>query len=458
MMAPLIIYMSSFPLSSSDLIRGRRESSLIKHLVPRLRGDDGIFRDAMTRIRFPCALVAVLLAAAAPALAATPGIAAGNQHALVLQANGSVWAWGDNRKGQLGDGTDVNRPAPVQVLKPGSGVIQIAAGKFFSLALKKDGSVWGWGDNQWGQLGDGTDVNRSAPVQVLAPGSSVVSIAAGADFAYALKKDGSVWAWGYNSAGPEGPYLSIGPLGPITVGPAATPHYYLRSPFHLLSARSGIVGIVAGGNFAIARKADGSVWGWGHNDFGQLAGGGANVSQWPQAKLMEPDAGVVALAAGNRHSIALQANGGVWAWGDNRKGQLGDRTTDNKASPVQAIVPACGYGQDTPMMRARGCAGATVVAIAAGKFFSLALEKDGGVLAWGDNQRGQLGDGTTDSKSSPVQVLAPGSAVVAIAAAGSGSLALKADGSLWQWGDLWQDPDAPAKLVPTRVSVSVGKP
>ncbi len=404
----------------------------------------------MMRSRFPrrlagrlhtIGLAAALLASATGAPAATPGIAAGSQHALVLQANGSVWAWGFNHDGQLGDGTDVNRPAPVQVLKPGSGVIQIAAGKFYSLALKKDGSVWAWGDNQWGQLGDGTDVNRPAPVQVLTPGSSVVSIAAGEDFAYALKQDGSVWAWGYNSAGPEGPYLSIGPLGPITVDPGGTPHYYVRSPFQLLSARSGIVEIGAGGNFAIARKADGSVWGWGHNDFGQLAGGGVNVSQWPQAKLLEPDAGVVALAAGHRHSIALQANGGAWTWGDNRKGQLGDRTTDNKAVPLQVLVPD-----------------PAAIQIAAGKFYSLALKKDGSVWAWGDNTKGQLGDGTTDNKLFPVQVLAPGSGVVAIAAAGSGSVALKADGSIWQWGELWQDPDAaesaPAKLVPTLVSAA----
>ena len=149
---------------------------------------------------------AILLAASAHALAATPAIVAGNMHSLALKADGSVWAWGRNDNGQLGDGTTIESPSPVQAFVPGSGVVQIAAGRYHSLALKADGSVWAWGFNHKGQLGDGTGIPRLLPVQVLAPGSGVVSITAGWDFAYALKKDGSVWAWGWNAE------LQIGPL------------------------------------------------------------------------------------------------------------------------------------------------------------------------------------------------------------------------------------------------------
>ena len=265
----------------------------------------------------------------------------------------------------------------------------------------------------------------------MAPGSGVVSIAAGQDFVFAIKKDGSVWAWGDNNA------RQMGNLEFDNMVTGRTSYFY-RSPFHLLSVRSGMVRIVAGGNFALASGADGSVWGWGNNEFAQLGDLG-DASQWPPAPLHEQvlGGGVIELAAGGSHSLALMADGSVWAWGNNNHGQLGNGKTPLKNSLPTRILNS------------------GVVAIAAGSHHSLALKADGSVWAWGRNNGGQLGDGTTASKPAPVQVLTPGSGVVAVAAAGNQSLALKADGSVWQWGDRWKDPDAAAsataKLVPTRV-------
>ena len=405
-----------------------------------------------------CCLAALLLVATAHAAAATPGIAAGGQHALALQADGSMWAWGDNGSGQLGDGTTDYRPSPVRVLAPGSGAISIAAGKYYSLALQADGSVWAWGDNNWGQLGDGwsngpdsgpekvglgsgAQDNRSSPLQVLASGSGVISITAGQEFIFALKKDGSVWAWGYNSAD------QLGPLTPERH--TGRPQFSSRSPFQLLSARSGMTSIVAGRDFALALQADGSIWGWGSNERGQL-GDGPGRHQWPPVQVVQPqalDSHVIALAAGGWHALALQADGSVWAWGFNDSGQLGDGTAINRSAPVRVLAPGSG-----------------AVAVAAADNHSLVLTADGSVWAWGINDGGQLGDGTAINRSAPVRVLAPGSGAVAVAAAGNHSLALKADGSVWTWGDhrkIMSGPaTAAAKPVPTRMpgfSLSAGE-
>ena len=379
-----------------------------------------------------CCLAALLLVATAHAAAATPAIAAGHNHSLVLKADGSVWAWGRNFAGQLGTGTLAEESSPVQVMT--GGVVQIAAGRFSSLVLKADGSVWAWGHNNSGQVGDRTKLPKvvPAPVQVFAPGSGVVAIEAGHDFCYALKNDGSLWGWGWNNTRQ---------LGPLTIAANAdTPNYSMR-PFQVLSARNGLVTIQAGHDFALALRADGSLWGWGNNEWGQL-GNGPHARQWPPLPLQEQllGNGVIAVAAGFGHVLALRADGSVWSWGHNFHAQLGHSPALKiQPEPAQVLPPGGG-----------------VIAVAAGSHHSLALKADGSVWAWGRNNGGQLGDGTLVNKAAPVQVLAPGSGVIAITAAGAHTLALKADGSVWEWGSPWsnnhdQPPTASDKAVPTRM-------
>ena len=169
--------------------------------------------------------VGLLLAPAAHAAATTPGIATGFHHSLALKADGGVWAWGYNRNGQLGDGSTVEKASPVQVLLPGSEVIQVAAGKIYSLALKADGSVWGWGNNAWGQMADGTKIDHLTPVQILPPGSDVIKIAAGRDFAFALKKDGSLWGWGFSDVFS---HLGVAALLSVVVNAGVISYFYRR--------------------------------------------------------------------------------------------------------------------------------------------------------------------------------------------------------------------------------------
>ncbi len=404
-------------------------------------------------------LASALLLAAAPALATTPSIAAGERHALVLREDGSVVAWGLNASGQLGNETfdrmpDGSPPEPIMAL--GQSVDQLAAGRAFSMALI-DGSVWTWGFNRDGQLGDGTTVKQATPVQVMTGIHDVTQIAPGSNYALVLKKDGSVWGWGWNES------MALGAHTVNSTGEGIRRIHPL--PFQLLPVQSGMVKLVAGRKFALALQADGSVWGWGGNDFAQLGDGvgGAAGKQWPPVQLHARVLGggaVTDLALGAAHVMALQADGSVWTWGHNYQGQLGH-------SPALQVQPA-------PMRVLAPGSGA--VALAAGFQHSMVLKADGSVWAWGRNNGGQLGDGTTDDKPAPVRVIAPacgagqdapmsraqgcaGATVVAIAAAGSYSLALKADGSIWEWGDRMKgqphhDATQHAKLVPTEVSTA----
>ncbi|MGZ4033504.1 MAG: RCC1 domain-containing protein, partial [Bacteroidia bacterium] len=190
-------------------------------------------------------------------------IAGGWEHSLALKNDGTVWAWGDNTYGQLGNGTYTNSNVPVQVVGL-TGVIAIAGGSPWNyLALKNDGTVWGWGYNSYGQLGDGTNINRNIPVQVSSV-SSIIAIAAGYEYSIALKNDGSVLAWGSNSFGQLGNGTNLSSNIPVPV-----------------NSLTGIIFISAGGGTSIALKNDETIWSWGNNAEGELGNGNNTNSNTP---------------------------------------------------------------------------------------------------------------------------------------------------------------------------------
>ena len=361
-------------------------------------------------------------------------VAARLTHSLALRADGTVWAWGRNKYGQLGDGTWTDSPRPVQV-KGSSGagwladVQAVAAGGGHSLALKKDGTVWAWGRNEYGQLGDGTRTDSPRPVQV--KGSSgtgwladVQAIAAGGSHSLALKTDGSVWAWGWNYKGQLGDGSMSESYLPVQVkGPGGS------------GWLTEIKAVAAGDVHSLALRTDGTVWAWGSDGMGQLGDGIGMGWSWVPVQVKGPGGfgwltDVQAVAAGLWHSLAVKTDGTVWAWGDNLHGQLGDGTT--------------AYGRDAPV-QVKGPGGSgwltEIQAVAGGYGHSIAVKTDGTVWAWGRNSKGELGDGTrTDSSPTPVQVKGPGGSgwlteVQAVAAGDGYSLVLKTDGTIWAWGD-----------------------
>jgi alpha-tubulin suppressor-like RCC1 family protein len=244
-------------------------------------------------------------------------IAGGFMHSLALKNDGTVWAWGWNMFGQLGDGTNTDRHTPVQVRNL-SGVTAIATtnGGNHNLALKSDGTLWAWGDNFFGQLGDGSTVHRSAPVQVQNL-SGVTCMAAGSGHSLALLQDGTVRAWGQNVAGALGDGTTIDRLTPVQV-----------------QNLNGVQALAAGIGFSLALKSNATVWAWGTNDFGQL-GDGTNNNHSTPVQVSTNVSGVIAIAAGESTAYALRSDAIVQAWGDNSFGQLGDGTTVGHPFAVQ---------------------------------------------------------------------------------------------------------------------------
>jgi alpha-tubulin suppressor-like RCC1 family protein len=260
----------------------------------------------------------------------------GDGHSMGLKSDGSVWGWGHGNSGELGDGVALPIPSgtqhdaltPVQVVNLGPNatnpVTAIAAGGSHSLALKKDGSVWAWGHDASGQLGDGAvlpGTDRSTPVQAVAPSSTnpVLAIAAGDSFSLALKKDGSVWTWGNNASGE---------LGDNTTTDRSTPAV-------VSGLSSGVSKIAAGSSFCVVIKTDGSVLAWGNNASGEIGNNGApNDALLPvQVTGLGPGSNITAVTAGFSHVIALTTNGTLTVWGRNVSGQLGDGTTTEHDAP-----------------------------------------------------------------------------------------------------------------------------
>ncbi len=354
----------------------------------------------------------------------TSRIAAGYNHTIALKNDGTVWAWGWNHQGQLGDGTTTGSTEPVQV-RDLSGVTALTAGYYHSAALKNDGTVWAWGSNMYGQLGNGTTSNSSIPVKVLNL-SGVRDISRGGSHTIALKSDGTVWAWGSNECGQLGDGTTTNSLVPVMV-----------------EGLTDIIAVTGGAYHTAALKSDGTVWAWGSNRMGQLGDGTTTDS--PVPVMVSGLSGVTSLASGENHVIALKNDGTVWAWGANSTGQAGDGTTTNRNLPV----------------RVSGLTDA--VAINAGFSYSMALTREGTVWGWGANSQGQLGNGTTGNSTVPVKV--PGlTGIVSVAGGQNHTIALQSDGSFWQWGLTQpgsQDnkPDAvtlPQKLTSISAGGSVG--
>ena len=366
--------------------------------------------------------------------AIVPTAAAGHFHTEIL-TGGTVWGWGYNRYGQLGDGTSADRTSPVH--RPElSAVTAIAAGHggYGALALRADGTVWSWGYNYYGQVGDGTSTDRTSPVQVSGL-SQIVAVDGGYSFNMALGGDGTVWTWGINNRGELGDGTS-------------TPYPFLpgRTVPLPVPGLSGVVAIGAGEEHAFALKSDGTVWGWGNNGDGAL-GDGATSGMRTSPVQVPGLSGVVKIAGGAYHTAALKEDGTVWAWGYNSYGEAGNGTT----SPMQP----------TPV-QVSGLSG--VVAIAAGSYHTLALKNDGTVWAWGNNSSGQVGNGTAGvgwHRSTPTQVSGL-TGVVSIAAGSSHSVAVKGDATVWTWGDnsygQLGDGTTVSRNTPVRVSFDITAP
>lgn len=342
------------------------------------------------------ALLAVALAG--PAAADPPRIvqiALGANHSCALDHGGYVWCWGDNLWGQLGDGSRTDRPTPVMVDDLGS-VVALAAGDAHSCAATAGFGTRCWGANWHGQLGDGTTRERLRPVAVAGIGD-VAALAAGQAHSCGITATGAAFCWGDNDQGQLGDGTVKTRLAPVAVriGPVAT--------------------LAAGVQHSCAVAVAGAAFCWGSGDWGQLGSGSTpDLRRLPVAVRRLGSA--VALATGRLHSCAVTAEDRVRCWGANEAGQLGS----GGAAAFRAVAAA---------VQRLG----PVTALAAGGSHACAVTYRGRARCWGANHSGQLGDGSRDDRPTPVAVSGLGR-VVAVAAGGAHSCALTGGGGVRCWG------------------------
>ena len=335
----------------------------------------------------------------------------GAREAIALKADGSVWTWGLNGHGQLGDGTNTDSSVPVQVLGPNgvgylTGVTAVMGGEQHNFALKSDGTVWAWGMNMLDQLGDGNAQDSWTPVQVRGL-SSIVSLGGRGYHSLAVKSDGTVWAWGWDLHGA----LGIG---------VADRSYDYTVPVQVQGLSHPIM-VTSGYCFSVALLQDHTLVAWGNNENGEL-GDGTTTDRYTPVPVLGIDH-VVWVSAGWTHVVTIKADGSVWTWGANTwdgafpgSGMLGDGTTEDHWTPEQ--VPGL-----SGAIQAFGGDGHTAV-----------LLRDGTVWTFGANGAGQLGDGSITTQSLvPVQVQGL-TDVVALTARDFHNQAIRADGTIWSWG------------------------
>jgi alpha-tubulin suppressor-like RCC1 family protein len=447
-------------------------------------------------------------------------VSSGYEHTCALMSDRSLWCWGRNSEGQLGSGSSRNycggwwpncNKNPTKIMDD---VVQFSAGAYHTCAVKTDGSLWCWGYNNWGQIGDGSFSYRNIPTLIMSSGVS--SVAAGVEHTCAVKQDGALWCWGRNFEGQLGLDPSVtsftttpqqilpggvirvvtggyhtcavmdnltlwcwganweGQLGNDSWSSTYTPSQVMAGgfPLYVSSAAagerhtcavdtggnllcwgnnwfgqvgdgttshknspvliaSGFLYVSAGWRHTCAVKQDGSLWCWGRNMEGQIGDGnnpgsddcstwdfGNDCNKFPTYIASD----VTAVSVGARHTCATKQNGSLWCWGDNNWGQLGNGTRVRKTTPYPVITPA------------------GALSISVGRGYSCAIKTDGSLWCWGNNSSGQLGNGESgwDSSYLPSQVSPPMLSDVSFVSLGGGhSCAIKIDGSLWCWGNNW---------------------
>jgi alpha-tubulin suppressor-like RCC1 family protein len=312
-------------------------------------------------------------------------VAAGSYHTLALLSDGTVWAWGNNWYGQLGDGSTTQRNEPVLVLAL-TNVTAIAAGENHSVALTSNGRVYAWGQNTNGQLGEGVPTTRVVQAQMVSTLTSVTAIGAGWSHTLAVKSDGTVWAWGLNGNGQLGDSSTTQRASPVQMGGSiATAVAVTGGQMHSLVLLSGGTVRAAGNNFygqlgdggttqrtspvtvtgltnvasiavgqlsSYARKTDGSVWAWGSNAGGRLGDG--TTSDRNSATQATSLSSISVLAAGSEHALAVTTSGIVFTWGVNGWGQLGDGTVDNRSTPASISDVNYAWKVGTPVFSVPG--------------------------------------------------------------------------------------------------------
>ena len=330
-------------------------------------------------------------------------LSGGNNFTAAIKTDGTLWTWGFNTNGQLGDNTTTQRNTPVTTFAGGTNWKQIDYGSLCAAAIKTDGTLWTWGSNSFRQLGDNTTTNRSTPVTTFAGGTDWKQVSAGNQHTAALKTDGTLWAWGRNYNGQLGDNTQSTKLIPVTTFAGGTNWKQVS----------------VGSQHTAAIKTDGTLWTWGVNTNGQL---GDNTT----TQIITP---VTTFAGGTNwkqvscsyHTAAIKTDGTLWTWGRNSYAQLGDNTTVNRSTPVTTFAGGTNWKQVS----------------AGGNNFTAAIKTDGTLWTWGNNSNGRLGINDTINRTTPVTTFAGGTNWKQVSCNGYNTVAINDDGvnkRLYVWG------------------------
>ena len=354
-------------------------------------------------------------------------ISAGDSASFVVLSDGSLWGWGSNNLGQLGDGTTTNRYYPVKLM---DNVVSVSTSYAYTLAIRtdgslwmwglgedgicldtfkainiipphkimedviyastvnahfaaitSDGSLWTWGANHFAQLGDGTQITRYDPVKIM---EDVVAVSLGFSHTMAIKSDGSLWGWG-SANGVDTPDGAPEPYAIDLVEPIIGVY---KNPIKIME---DVIAVSAGASNTMAITSDNTLWAWGRDDFGIVSENGNDIHYIPPTQIMED---VIAISAGSRNPIVVQSDGSLWMWaeekGDRFRDQLSPIFSESLPVPVNVLNDVVAISSNPNRIMTSHI---------------LALQVDGSLWSWGFNEYGQLGDGTTIARFTPAQVM-----------------------------------------------------
>jgi alpha-tubulin suppressor-like RCC1 family protein len=299
-------------------------------------------------------------------------VACGTNHSAAIKTDGTLWLWGGGNNGSLGINTFGGRSSPVQTVAGGTNWKQVEIGTYLTAAVKTDGTLWLWGFNNFGQLGDNTVANKSSPVQTISAGANWKQVASGGNSTVAVKTDGTLWTWGSSVSGE---------LGNNTTTSSS-------SPVQTVAGGTNWKQVDNGSGHMAAIKTDGTLWTWGSS-----LGLGDNTTTNKSSPVQTVAGGTnwKQVACGGFHTAAIKTDGSLWTWGSNSYGALGDNTVTLRRSPVQTISAGTNWKQ-----------------VAGGLYYTAAIKTDGTLWLWGRNNYGNLGNNTITDRSSPVQVISGG--------------------------------------------------
>jgi alpha-tubulin suppressor-like RCC1 family protein len=315
----------------------------------------------------------------------------------------TLWGWGSNGNGQLGDFSTTQRNIPVTTFSGGTNWKQISCGLNQTAAIKTDGSLWVWGRNEYGQLGINVyGGNRNTPVTTFAGGNNWKQVSFGREHAAAIKTDGSLWIWGYNTDRQLGINNTDARSIPVTT----------------FAGGNNWKSVACGFFHTAAIKTDGTLWGWGRGENGQL---GTNdiVNRITPTTTFTGGTTWKSVTCGWKHTAAIKTDGTLWTWGGNAYGQLGINNTDARSIPVTTFAGGNTWKQVS------GAAGGQTAAI----------KTDGSLWVWGYNLDGRLGiNNITNPIPTPVPIFAGGKNWKQVSSGDAHMAAIKTDGTLWIWG------------------------